>query len=164
MKFTPEELNRLYQFAYALTTVEADAYDLLQTSLEKFLRLSAQPEAHYAYLRRVIRNSFIDQYRKDQHFPTVALDEIATELPDERSLERLIVAEREFDWYWPQIKSTERDILFLWAVEGLSFTEVAIELNMARGTVLSTMHRMRKRLAKNPEALTPSAHSIEQPA
>ena len=84
-------------------------------------------------------------------------------LPDERSLGSLVVNERELEWYWPLLKPIERDILFLWAVEGLSFTEVAVELNMARGTILSAMHRMRGRLSVDDKTAQAALNATPQP-
>jgi RNA polymerase sigma-70 factor (ECF subfamily) len=45
--------------------------------------------------------------------------------------------------------TAEREILFLWAVEGYSTDEVARHLDRPRGSVLSIIHRMRKRLTSD---------------
>ena len=55
----------------------------------------------------------------------------------------------ELEWIWPSLSFMEREILFLWAVEGYSTDEVASQLDRPRNTVLSIIHRMRKRLKQS---------------
>jgi RNA polymerase sigma-70 factor (ECF subfamily) len=41
------------------------------------------------------------------------------------------------------LNPVEREILYFWAIEGFSTTEVAKIMKMPKGTVLSKIHRMR---------------------
>ncbi len=63
--FTNEELNKQFRYCIALTGDEAQAYDLLQDSLESFLRGGDHARSSVAYLRVIIRNRYIDQFRKE---------------------------------------------------------------------------------------------------
>lgn len=68
--FSDEELNRFYRYCIALTGNEENAFDLLQDSLEKFVRrgnLGIENEGGYFF--RMIRNRFIDELRRQQRQP-----------------------------------------------------------------------------------------------
>jgi RNA polymerase sigma-70 factor (ECF subfamily) len=58
--FDQGELNQLYRFCYSLTVDETTAYDLLQNSLEKFLKSNTEKENDLAFMYRIIRHQFID--------------------------------------------------------------------------------------------------------
>ena len=62
--FDQEKLNQLYRFCYSLTVDETTAYDLLQNSLEKFLKSGTDKENSLAFMYQIIRHQFIDDYRK----------------------------------------------------------------------------------------------------
>lgn len=147
--FDANLLNRLYRYAYGLCGNEADAYDLLQSAVEKMLTTPRSVSRPEAYVRKMIRNAFIDMQRRHASHPTVEFDETTSVADlDERALESVIISQRELAAVWPLMKPVEREILMLWAIDGLSLTRVAEELEMPRGTVLSTVHRMRRRLTE----------------
>jgi len=149
--FDREALNRLYRYCCALCDQESDAFDLLQSGVERCLRAPPEnPAAGHAYAMRIIRNLFIDQYRRRQTLAFESFDEATHAVDyDIASLEDLVLDRTELDWIWPSLSFIEREILFLWAVEGYSTDEVASQLDKPRNTVLSIIHRMRKRLKKS---------------
>ena len=64
-----EQLNQLYRFAISLSNNEDQAYDLLQTCLEKYLKRDVSDiEKPIAYLKQMIRNEFIDQMRQKRFY------------------------------------------------------------------------------------------------
>ena len=70
--FSDDELNRLYQYAITLCCSEHFAYDLLQSSLEKFLSQQASEQSiehPIAYARKLIYHAFIDEYRRENKWP-----------------------------------------------------------------------------------------------
>lgn len=150
MQFDQRQLNRLYQYAMTLARQPADAYDLLHTCLERFLSTSdtlevKQPEA---YMRRLIRNRFIDQYRYDQRWDTTSLDTeegfpAAIDFSIQ-TLEELHIQRDELERIWAAICPLDRDILYHWAVLGYTTQETADALELAKGTLLSRIHRLRK--------------------
>lgn len=156
MEFDRPRLNRFYQYCYALTRHEQNAYDLLQGAIEKFLKQSSnqasnhapnQDRASEAYLYRVIRNTFIDQYRHQQRFEHEPFDEEQHSVDfDIATLESLSIDVEHVNKLMAEISTTEREILFLWAVEGYSTQEVADLLNTPKSTVLSRIFRLRKKL------------------
>lgn len=148
MEFDRPRLNRLYQYCFALTRHEQDAYDLLQSAIEKRLK---QPSLHNdindAYLYRIIRNAFIDQYRRQQRFKHEAFEEDQYGVDfDIATLESVSINRQHVNRLMAEISTTEREILFLWAVEEYSTQEVADLMNIPRGTVLSRIFRLRKKL------------------
>ena len=144
-------LNELFRYCFALTGNESDAYDLLQTSIEKYLRkaiTSVKNEA--AYLKRIIRNQYIDEYRKQIRVDIEQFDEVVTHVDmDTRSLEQIVASQRQIESIWQQLSDDEREILYFWAVEGYSTSELASFLDVPRGTLLSKIHRLRIRLEES---------------
>lgn len=156
MIFDQEALNKLYQYAISLCGIEADAYDLLQSALEKFLnaqRSHTSIDNPGAYMRRIIRNLYIDQYRKNQRQPSDEFDEEQhTAISDisGQSLEQLVIERNTLEQLWQQLNDKERELLYLWAVLGHTIDEIAAELDCPRGTLLARIHRLRKKLQSKP--------------
>jgi RNA polymerase sigma-70 factor (ECF subfamily) len=146
--FDQATLNRLYRYCYSLCDQESDAFDLLQSGIERCLKVPPEkPAASYTYALRIIRNVFIDQYRRKQKIAFESYDEATLTLDyDIASLEDVVLDRTELEVIWPSLSIIEREILFLWAVEGYSTDEVAGQLDKPRNTVLSIIYRMRKRL------------------
>lgn len=147
--FEREALNRLYRYAYTLCADEAAAYDLLQDTVERCLR---QPPGEMvcpeAYARRVMRNRFIDIGRRTRSAPEQSSLDGESEMLaiDTHCLESLVVTEDLVRRAWGLMDPFEREILYYWAVEGLTAAEIAVHLQTRRGTVLSRIHRLRQRL------------------
>lgn len=155
MIFDRPTLTDLYQYAISLCGVEADAYDLLQSALEKYLhrqRDNKRPiDNPRAYMRQIIRNIFIDQYRQQQLHSNEEFDEqIHTQIPDisSNSLENLVIERDLLDKIWQHLNYNERELLYLWALLGHTIDEIALELGCPRGTLLARVHRLRKKLHK----------------
>ena len=96
---------------------------------------------------QVIRNLFIDQLRSKARVALEPFDEDSVALDfDLASLESTMLDRSELEAVWSEMTVVEREILYLWAVEGYSTDEVAGHLDRPRNSVLSIIHRMRKRL------------------
>lgn len=146
--YTRDSLNRLYRYCRVLCDQESDAYDLLQAAMERCVRSPPRrASSAIAYAMRVIRNLFIDQLRSNArvNFEPFDEDSVALEF-DLASLETLMLDRNELEAVWSEMTVVEREILFLWAVEGYSTDEVAEHIDRPRNSVLSIIHRMRKRL------------------
>ena len=150
-------LPRLNVAALRLTGNHADAEDLLQ---ETYLRAYRgfdrfEPGTNLAaWLYRILRNTFINSYRKAQHQPitvpedwsgitAVARSHIAPSaeatvvdsIPDERLQAAL-----------SSLPDPYRQAVLLYDVEGFSYREIAGIVGVPRGTVMSRLHRGRKAL------------------
>ncbi len=146
--FDRDSLNRLYRYCHMLCDQESDAYDLLQAAMERCVRSPPRTSgAEIAYAMRVIRNLFIDQLRSNARASFEPFDEDNVALDfDLASLETTMLDRSELEAVWSEMTVVEREILYLWAVEGYSTDEVAGHLDKPRNSVLSIIHRMRKRL------------------
>ena len=146
-----ELLNRLYRFALSLCHNEDQAYDLLQSCVEKYLRADrSHIENPMAYMIRLIRNEFIDQIRRSrfqQDVDAETLEKISDEaVLSEMSLEDIYVRQCEVDDLLNTMRPDERELLFLWAVEEYTIDEIAQMKQVPRGTLLSRLHRLRRRI------------------
>ncbi|MCK5726236.1 MAG: RNA polymerase sigma factor [Thiotrichaceae bacterium] len=143
-------LDQLYRYCYVLTCHRENAYDLLQSSLENYLKYDNHDQQYKkAYLRRIIRNQFIDNTRREKcvEFESLGDDGDVIAL-DTRPLDNMLIDEEMIDLIGSFLNVSEREIIFLWAVEGYTAKEIANEIESPRGTVLSKIHRLRKKINK----------------
>ena len=141
-------LNQLYRYCFALTGNESDAYDLLQSSIEKYLRAGTESVKNkIAFIKKIIRNQYIDEYRKQNRIDVEQYDEAVTYVDmDTRPMEQIVASQLQVESVWRELSSNEREIMYFWAVEGYSTSELAEFLEIPRGTLLSKIHRLRRRL------------------
>ena len=163
--YSRDDLQKLYRYCCSLSGDGDAAYDLLQSAIEKVLRQrfspepggsAKSPEHKLAYTRTTIRNLYIDRCRRQA---LVSFEALPEELPADinaNTLEELVIQQKTLEEIWPLFDATDREILFLWAVQGLSASEVAEETGSTRNTVLSRIHRIRQKVTK----LTPTKRSI----
>ena len=146
--FDHDTLNRLYRYSRSLCEQDSDAFDLLQSALERCVKVPPrEPAAAVSYAIRIIRNLFIDQRRSDARVMLEPFEEQGVALDfDLSGLEDLVLDRTELEVAWAELTIVEREIMYLWAVEGYSTDEVARHLEKPRNTVLSITHRMRQRL------------------
>jgi len=156
MTFTDEHLQQLYRYGISLSRNETQAYDLLQDALESYLnRPPITDSASMAYIRSIMRNRYIDQYRHRNRFPEENLDVIEETLGiDTRLLEDIVVTSQQLDVIWQELNAGEREIMFLWAVEEMSANDISTELDMPRGSVLSKIYRLRNRIKGGVDSLS----------
>lgn len=151
-----KQLNQLYQYSYSLTNHPEDAYDLLQTGLEKYLKqTNTNIEYKIAYLRQIIRNQFIDDQRRIKRIPFESLeaDKLHSTLAiDTASLEQIVMSEQQVAIIWKTLTTSEREILYLWAIEGYTAKQISDETNVPRGTILSKIHRLKIKINQEFEA------------
>jgi RNA polymerase sigma-70 factor (ECF subfamily) len=139
-------VNKLFRYCLALCGSRADAQDLVQDSIEKYMRQPTDSIIEVnAYLRQVARNGFYDGYRRSVSVPFESLEEPDQIISAERELEALLVDEQILKVVWAKLSSDEREVIYLWSVEGYSASEIALNLGISRNTVLSRMRRVKLR-------------------
>lgn len=147
-----ELLQYLYRYCLCLTREKHLAEDLLQNAVEKWLnRLpyiqgtqeSKQQGWERPYLRKVIRNLYIDECRRQAIVAFEPLDDAQPALLSTEPLEQIELREQQIDALFTALNTAEREVLFLWAMEGYTCQEIADELEQPRGTVLSRLHRLK---------------------
>ena len=147
--FDKATLQQLYRYCYSLTCNEHNAYDLLQSALEKFIKTNNTALNTNAYIKRIIHNQFVDDCRRQQ---IIAFEEIDEQSPpadfDTQTLESIVINDNMAAKVLQYLKPDEREIMYFWAIEGMSTAQVAEQLEIPKGTILSKIYRMREKLQK----------------
>jgi len=139
-----ELLQRGYRYALSLTHDRSVAEDLLHDAWVAICERGLET-VEPGYLFATIRNRFIDDLRRSKRFPEQTLDEdpVGGTLPfvhplgiDSIALERAL----------ERLNSTEREALYLQAVEGYTVSEVSNLVDRPIGTVSSLIQRAKKKL------------------
>ncbi len=145
-------LPRLRAFARSLTRVADQADDLVQaTCLRGLDRIDQFAEGTRldSWLFRIMRNLWIDEFRRAK--PVVSLTDTpaAEEIPGldgrEVTLDRLVLA--EVGAAVANMPEEQRSVLVLVCVEGMKYREVAEILGIPIGTVMSRLARARQAIA-----------------
>lgn len=145
--FDREVLQKLYRYSYSLTCNEQDAYDLLQSAIEKFVKSNSEVNQSIAYVKKIIYNRFIDDCRRKKvvQFESLEVENLPIDF-DVQTLEDILVNEDMAAKILQSLEPDEREIMYCWAIEGFSTLEVANKLGLPKGTVLSKIYRMRKKI------------------
>jgi len=153
--FDKQQLDQLYRYCYSLLGHESNAYDLLQSSLEKYLCCKTTIKNPQTYMKQIIRNSFIDFVRKASHRDHDLYEEDQGYMDyDVKTLESIMIDRSMVEQVMAFLTPSEREIVHLWAVEGYSTREIADWLGIPKGTILSKIHRLRIKLKQQfPESV-----------
>lgn len=136
-------LHRGYRYALSLTHNSETAQDLLQDACLRISRRGGPWSIRY--LITTIRNRHIDLQRRSSKLDFTSLDEFdligdvdVTMRSFDPQLERALA----------QLNEDERELLYLSVMEGYSASELAKLTKRPRGTILSSLHRSKKKLQK----------------
>jgi RNA polymerase sigma-70 factor, ECF subfamily len=150
----------LYNYALRMTNNPADADDLLQETFLKAYRFWDKYEQGTnirAWLFRIMKNSYINRYRKETKEPaTVEYQEVEnfyTSVRDESAApsdaqENMIgnLLDDDVASAVADLPEDFRTVVILCDIEGLSYEEIAEFVDIPLGTVRSRLHRGRKLL------------------
>lgn len=143
-------LPRVRRFARGLTGNQADADDLLQSTVERVLQRGVPEGVELLkWMFKVCRNLHIDEIRSRQVRERAAA---RPELAEESvvSGEAVAIGElslREVERAMALLSEEQRAVISLVAVEGLSYREAAEVMDIPIGTVMSRLARARATLA-----------------
>ncbi len=157
MQFEKQTLNRIYRYCLSLQGDSEIAYDLMQTGLERYLRMEANrkdakqvaPNKPLSYLFRIVRNAFIDQKRRQKGKSWESWEDAENEVHTNvicagfQSMDDILIDREEVEAILEQLPVSHRELLFLWAVEGYTVQEIAEIMDVPRGTLLARLHRIR---------------------
>lgn len=153
-------IKALYHFAYRLSGDEDDANDLVQDTYLKAFRFFGSYEHGSnakAWLFRILKNSFINNYRKTtKEPPKIDYEEAETFLNTGKASYAPTVDGRE-KLYGGMIGDEVatalnalpidfRTVIILCDIEEFSYEEIAKIIDIPIGTVRSRLHRARKML------------------
>lgn len=160
MVFDKETLNRMYRYSLSLVGDAEAAYDLMQTGLERYLRMQEArkqanqdaPTRPISYLFRILRNAFIDQKRRTRGKSWESWEDAETEVHHKvvcagfQSLDNVLIDREQVEAILEQLPVSHRELLFLWAVEGYTVQEISDLMEVPRGTLLARLHRIRQKI------------------
>ncbi len=158
-EFMPQ-IDALYTFAYHLTYNEDDANDLVQDTYLKayrFIDNYIEGTNAKAWLFKILKNAFINQYRKRTKQPTrVDYEEVINfhEEEDTNYSSYMDMREEMFqammgDEVTNAINALPVDfrvVILLCDIEGFTYEEIAKIVDIPIGTVRSRLHRARNML------------------
>jgi RNA polymerase sigma-70 factor (ECF subfamily) len=158
-EFMPH-IDSMYNFAYKLTFDEEEAKDLVQDTYLKAFRFITSFEKGTnakAWLFRILKNSFINDYRKKSKQPAIVdYQEVETYYNSENTDSNLTIdlrsetmQNRIGDEVTNALNSLGVDfriVIILCDLEGFTYEEMAKILDIPIGTVRSRLHRARNLL------------------
>ncbi|MGM0546736.1 MAG: sigma-70 family RNA polymerase sigma factor [Bacteroidota bacterium] len=153
-------LDAMYNFALRLTSDPSDAEDLVQDTIVKAFRFFSSYEKGTnakAWLFRILKNSYINNYRKQSKQPNqVDYDEVSSfyetiraDRTDTSDLEDKMFRELIDDDISNALEELPEDfrtVVLLCDVEGFTYEEIANMLDVPIGTIRSRLHRGRNLL------------------
>ena len=158
-EFLPH-IRSMYNFGYRLTLDQDDAKDLVQDTYLKayrFIESFQKGTNAKAWLFRILKNSFINDYRKKSKEPSkVDYQEVETYYNSEdvdRQITPDLRVETLKDMIGDEISNALnsldvdfRTVIILCDLEGFKYEEMAKILDIPIGTVRSRLHRARQLL------------------
>jgi RNA polymerase sigma factor (sigma-70 family) len=158
-EFMPH-IDSMYNFAYRLTMDEDEAKDLVQdTYLKAFRFISSFQRGTNAkaWLFRILKNSFINDYRKKSKEPTkLDYQEVETFYNSDEADSDITIdlrVETVQDMIGDEIANALNSlavdfkaVIILCDIEGFTYEEMAKILDIPIGTVRSRLHRARNLL------------------
>ena len=156
-------IDALYNTAYRMTRNAEDAEDLVQETYLKAYRYYDKFEEgtnFKAWLFKIMKNTFINNYRKKQQAPTLSdfaeieesfenqVSEDASrpglKNPEEELLENVL--DQDVQGALDKLPPDYRMVVILADLEGFSYKEIADILEVPVGTVMSRLYRGRRLL------------------
>jgi RNA polymerase sigma-70 factor (ECF subfamily) len=158
-EFMPH-IHSMYNFAYRLTLERDDAKDLVQDTYLKayrFIESFQKGTNAKAWLFRILKNSFINDYRKKSKEPNKVDYQEVEAYYNSEEVERQITPDLRVeslkDMIGDEISNALnaldvdfRTVIILCDLEGFKYEEMAKILDIPIGTVRSRLHRARNLL------------------
>ena len=150
--------DSLYRYAYRLSGSAADAEDLTQEAFGKALaRLSQLRDRDRAkgWLFRILRNAYLHRVRDERRHRTVPLDSVADLADDAGDDPAPAVDPGRLQEALNDLDETFRTPVILFYFEDFSYRDIADQMDLPIGTVMSRLARakayLRGRLAPHPD-------------
>jgi len=163
-----QHADRVYRLAYRLSGNRSDAEDLTQETFVRVFRSLADytPGTFEGWLHRITTNLFLDMVRRRQKIRFGALAEDASErlATDEPGPERAYEQNNldpEIQQALDALPADFRAAVVLCDLEGLTYEEIALTLDIKVGTVRSRIHRGRVLLREALAHRAPAGRATE---
>lgn len=156
-------LDFLYNLGLKITRNEDDAQDLVQETVLRAYRFFDKYEPGTnckAWLYRILKNTYINHYRKQHRRPTEVdfgaieetqesqVDGAGAKPSDPEELLMNSLLREDVRQAFAQLPSGYREALALSLVAGYSYREIADMMGCPIGTIMSRIHRARKLMQK----------------
>jgi RNA polymerase sigma-70 factor (ECF subfamily) len=155
-EFVPH-LDAMYNFAYKLTLADDDAKDLVQDTYLKafrFINSFQQGTNGKAWLFRILKNSFINNFRKESKKPAkVDYQDVEGYYNSEQANADITIdlrSEAVRNMIGDEVSNAInglpidfRTVIILADLENFTYEEMAVILDIPIGTVRSRLHRAR---------------------
>ncbi len=171
-------LDASYNFAFRLTLDEDDAHDLVQdTYLKAFRFVDSFQEGTNAkaWLFRILKNSFINDYRKKNKQPSKVdyqeveqaynSEEDAPQTSNTTDLRVEVLQDMIGDEVATALNSLAidfRTVIILCDIEGFTYEEMSKILDIPIGTVRSRLHRARQILKEKLKSYAKKYYRVEE--
>jgi len=153
-------MDSLYNYALRITGDEDDADDLVQETYLKAFRFFDKFEKGTnckAWLFRILKNTFINDYRKNikepdkvdyddvqNFYETIKSTDVKTQHVESDAFSNLL--DDDISKAIAQLPEDFRTVIILSDIEGFNYEEIADFVDCPVGTVRSRLHRARKML------------------
>lgn len=142
--------RQAYSLAYRLLSNQDDALEVVQSSIEKGLNHPNAPALDHQefkpWLFTVVRNKSIDILRRKKRLPHVEHEEYHSHAPQlnepDRSLQQMQLKET-IENALELLNTEQREIILLRDYHNFSYADIAKILGIAKGSVMSRLHRSR---------------------
>jgi RNA polymerase sigma-70 factor (ECF subfamily) len=147
-RLVEEHYATLYRYAYRLSGSASDAEDLTQeTYLRAQAKLSQLRDRARAkpWLFSILRHAYLHRVRADQQQPCIPLDGVA-ELPDRASDALPEVDPEQVQHALDELPEVFRTPIILYYFEDFSYRDIAEQMDLPLGTVMSRLARAKAHL------------------
>lgn len=144
--FNSSNIIRFFAYALSLTGDRKKAFLLLKMGISNFhLKNAKDAPTFVMFFLRHLRSEFLARFYQPGHsklpYPTDTIISL-----DQNPLELAKIDQEKLPRYLKVLNSIEREILFFWAVEGLSLGETSAAIGIPKGMILSKLNRMKSKL------------------
>ena len=144
------ELPRMYRVAFRLTGDATRAEDLVALTLLNATKGWATFDGAHpsAWLLRILSNAHVRANQNEDKHRHAALDEV-TEMPSKDNVEKEVqqrIAMNSLLEAMEKLEPEHQMVLTLCDIEQMTYDEVAVALDVPRGTVASRLYRARRAL------------------
>ena len=151
----------LYRYAYRLTGSQVEAEDLTQHAFlaaqSKFDQLR-DPHHAKSWLCTILRNTYLKQLRGRPAGPVVSLEYVPE--PADAPPDELGVDPHELQLAISELPEEFRTPLVLFYFEDFSYKDIAEQMDVPIGTVMSRLARAKAHLRKRLTAAQPAARDL----
>lgn len=139
-----DHVPALERYALSLTKDSTAAEDLVQDTLMRMLTRKGEADQLHnscGYMISVMHNLFIDRTRRREPATTLPIEDVEPVAPD--ASQSLKLTCRETLTAIGRLPPDYADVLIRHACDGQSYTQIAKELGVPTGTVMSRINRAR---------------------